>query len=141
MAKFKKFEDISAWGKARSLSKVIYQETNKESFKRDFVLIKQIRRSSGSIMDNIAEGFERGGNKEFIQFLNISKGSAAETKSQLYRAFDQNYISKDDFNKYYDLTNEIGYMIGKLIKYLKNSDYKGVKFKTTQNTELKTQNL
>jgi four helix bundle protein len=141
MAKFKKFEDISAWGKARSLSKVIYQETNKESFKRDFVLIKQIRRSSGSIMDNIAEGFERGGNKEFIQFLYISKGSAAETKSQLYRAFDQNYISKDDFNKYYDLTNEIGYMIGKLIKYLKNSDYKGVKFKTTQNTELKTQNL
>ena len=135
MAKFKKFEEIEAWRKARILSSMIYHETNKESFKRDFVLIKQIRRSSGSIMDNIAEGFERGGNKEFIQFLYISKGSAAETKSQLYRAFDQNYISKDGFNKYYDLTNEIGYMIGKLIQYLKNSGYKGVKFKTTQNAE------
>ena len=135
MAKFKKFEEIEAWRKARILSSMIYHETNKESFKRDFVLIKQIRRSSGSIMDNIAEGFERGGNKEFIQFLYISNGSAAETKSQLYRAFDQNYISKDGFNKYYDLTNEIGYMIGKLIQYLKNSGYKGVKFKTTQNTE------
>lgn len=135
MARFKKFEEIEAWKKARNLSKMIYQESNKECFQKDFVLIKQIRRSSASIMDNIAEGFERGGNKEFIQFLYIAKGSTAETKSQLYRALDQIYISKNDFSKYYDLANEISFMIGRLIQYLKNSNYKGAKFNLTQNAE------
>ena len=88
MRTFQKFEDIIAWQKARLLCKYINSITEKEKFSRDFKLISQIKGSSGSAMDNIAEGFERGGNKEFIQFLFISKGSAGETRSQLCRALD-----------------------------------------------------
>ncbi|MBN2174742.1 MAG: four helix bundle protein [Bacteroidales bacterium] len=141
MAKFKKFEEIEAWKKTRTLCRHIYKESNEASFQKEYTLMNQLKRSSGSIMDNIAEGFERGGNKEFIHFLFISKGSAAETKSQLYRALDQNLLTNERFNSLYDLANEISYMIGKLIHYLKESDFKGIKFKTTQNTEHKTQNL
>jgi len=130
MAKFKKFEEIEAWKKARILCRYIYKETNSENFKHDYALVKQIHRSSGSIMDNIAEGYERGGNKEFIQFLYIAKGSSAETKSQLYRALDRNYITEDGFQQLYNLANEISFMIGKLIYYLKSSELKGVKYRT-----------
>ncbi|MCB0823104.1 MAG: four helix bundle protein [Bacteroidales bacterium] len=129
MAKFEKFEEIEAWKKARKLSKNIYLQTRKESFQNDFALTNQIRKSSGSIMDNIAEGFDRGGNKEFIQFLYIAKGSASETKSQLYRALDQSYIQNEEFEVLYTLVNEITLMLGKLISYLRNSGYKGSKYK------------
>ena len=129
MAKFEKFEEIEAWKKARKLSKNIYLQTRKESFQNDFALTNQIRKSSGSIMDNIAEGFDRGGNKEFIQFLYIAKGSASETKSQLYRALDQSYIQNEEFEVLYTLVNEITFMLGKLISYLRNSGYKGSKYK------------
>lgn len=88
MATFNKFEDIIAWQKARELCKFIKFYADKDLFARDFKLVSQIRSSSGSAMDNIAEGFERGGNKEFIQFLFIAKGSVGETRSQLYRALD-----------------------------------------------------
>jgi four helix bundle protein len=128
MAKFKKFEDIEAWKKARKLASTIYKETNL-NFNNDYTLIRQIRRSSGSVMDNIAEGFDRGGNKEFIQFLFNSKGSAAETKSQLYRALDQQYISQETFEELYESTDGITKMIGRLIQYLKNSEFKGQKYK------------
>ena len=107
---------------------------------RDFGMKDQMLRSSVSIPSNIAEGAGRKHTKEFIQFLYISKGSAAESKSQLYRALDQNYISEDDFTRCYDLANEIGFKIGKLIQYLKNSTFKGSKYKVTTNTEPKTQN-
>ena len=129
MSKFKKFEEIESWKKARELSQMIYDESADDKFTKDFILTKQIRASSGSIMDNIAEGFERGGNKEFIQFLYISKGSSAETKSQLYRALDQNYITRESFTELYYKADEIGFMIGKLIQYLKTTEFKGVKFK------------
>jgi len=86
MSTFQRFEDIIAWQKARELCNVIKSYTRKSEFSRDFKLLGQIEGSSGSAMDNIAEGFERGGNREFIQFLYISKGSAGETRSQLYRA-------------------------------------------------------
>jgi len=129
MATFSRFEDIIAWQKARVLCKVIKNYTNKDSFSKDFKLVSQIKGSSGSAMDNIAEGFERGGNKEFIQFLFISKGSAGETRSQLYRALDNEYITKEEFQQAYDLADEVGNLIRGLISHLKKSELKGDKFK------------
>jgi four helix bundle protein len=129
MATFNRFEDIVAWQKARVLCKLINDYTLKSSFSRDFKLISQVKGSSGSAMDNIAEGFERGGNKEFSQFMSISKGSAGETRSQLYRALDNEYISKEEFQEAYNLADEVGKLTGALMNHLKSSDLKGNKFK------------
>lgn len=138
MAKFTKFEDMEVWRQARELSKNIYAITNQEKFNNDFALIRQIRRSSGSVMDNIAEGFGRGGNKEFIRFLMISMGSAFELKSQLYRAIDQKYITDDEFRKLYSLADHICKMINGLSSYLKKSNLKGSKY-NQQNIPTKNQ--
>jgi four helix bundle protein len=127
MAGFTKFEDIEAWKKARELSKLVFEITQKDKFSKDFSLRDQIKRSSGSVMDNIAEGFERGGRKEFIQFLYIAKSSSAETKSQIYRAFDYGYISKNEFDNSYDKCNECSKIIAGLINYLKTSKIQGPK--------------
>ncbi len=129
MATFKSFEEILAWQKARDLCKLIHHYTLKETFSRDFKLVGQIKSSSGSVMDNIAEGFERGGNKEFIQFLFISKGSAGETRSQLYRALDNEYISEKEFEKAFNLAEEAGRLTGGLINHLSSSEIKGTKYK------------
>lgn len=129
MAEIKKFEDIAAWQKARILSKAIYDRSNLKPFNSDFDLKSQIRRSSGSVMDNIAEGFERGGRLEFIQFLSISKASSAEVRSQLYRALDQNYITKQDFDELYMLSEEISKMLSSFISYLNKTEVMGEKFK------------
>lgn len=129
MATFSRFEDIIAWQKARILCKMINEFTQKEHFSKDFKLINQIKGSSGSAMDNIAEGFERNGNKEFIQFLSISKGSAGETRSQLYRALDNGYITEEEFQITYSIADEIGKLNGSLMNHLKLSDLKGNKFK------------
>ena len=125
----KSFEELPVWQKARDLVKYVYDLTKKENFFRDFTLIDQIRRSSTSIMYNISEGFERGSNTEFIQFLFISKGSAGETRSQFYVAFDQNYITKDEFDKGVYLCKDISGQLNGLIDYLKGSRLKGQKFK------------
>lgn len=129
MATLTKFEDLGIWQEARQLSKVIYELTNRGPFVNDFSLKDQIRRSSGSVMDNIAEGFDRGGNKEFIQFLSIAKGSAGEVRSQLYRAFDQHYISQNEFDTTSQQSNKISAGILGLINYLRTSEMKGIKFK------------
>lgn len=129
MATFQRFEDIIAWQKARILCKLLNGYTLKNLFSRDFKLVGQIKGSSGSAMDNIAEGFERGGNKEFIQFLFISKGSAGETRSQLYRAFDNEYISEEEFQKAYNLAEEVSKLLAGLINHLKSSEIKGDKYK------------
>ena len=128
MPTIKRFEDIIAWQKTRELSKMVYHMTGFDAFSKDFGLKNQIRDSSGSAMDNIAEGFERSGNREFIQFLSVSKGSCGEVKSQLYRAFDQQYIDEQLFNLAYNLADEISNIIGKLISYLNKSKLKGSKF-------------
>jgi len=129
MATVRKFEDLEVWQKSRQLCQKIFELMQKETFSRDFELKNQISRSSGSTMDNIAEGFERGGNKEFIQFWGYSKGSVGEVRSQLYRALDRNHINKTEFNETYAVADEVGKMINGFIKYLLNTDIKGQKFK------------
>jgi four helix bundle protein len=133
MKTIQQFEDIQAWQRARSFCAQIDQVAKEGKFARDFALRDQINRSSGSIMDNIAEGFERGGNKEFINFLSYAKGSNGESKSQLYRAFDRNYISKDKFDVLSNDSTEIGRMIGGFIHYLQSTAYRGTKFKDRSN--------
>ena len=93
MSRIERFEDIDAWKKAKELSKAIYEITSKGDFSRDFGLRDQIRRAAVSVVSNIAEGFERGGNKEFRQFLSSAKGSAGEVKAQLHVAFDVKYLN------------------------------------------------
>lgn len=126
--KVTRFEDLEIWQEARELCKFIFEITLQEPFRSDYKLRDQIRGSSGSIMDNIAEGFARGGNKEFIQFLSIANGSSAETQSQSYRAFDFDYITKDHLADILSRTNQLGKKITSFISYLRKSDYKGSKF-------------
>jgi four helix bundle protein len=126
--KVERFENLEIWKEARELSKVVFQITEKEPFCKDFKLRDQIRASSGSVMDNIAEGFERDGNREFIQFLTVSKGSCGETRSQSYRAFDYQYINQDTLDDLISRTTQLSKKISTLISYLKNSDFKGSKF-------------
>jgi len=129
MAKIERFEDIKAWQLARALCKQIHGFTLKPAFSRDYRLIGQIKGSSGSIMDNIAEGFERNGNREFIQFLSISKGSSGETRSQLYRAIDNEYITKEEFDTTFQKVEEVSKLICGFMEYLNQSEIKGSKFK------------
>jgi four helix bundle protein len=129
MATIRKFEDIEAWQKPRVLSNEVNTITKYPNFRDDADLKRQLKKSAGSIMDNIAEGFERGGKNEFIQFLSISKGSAGEIRSQFYRSLDQQFISKEKFQELYDMAEEIGKMIEGLMSYLRDSDYRGTKYK------------
>lgn len=126
--KIDRFEEMEIWKEARELCKFVFELTSIEIFNKDFKLRDQIRSSSGSIMDNIAEGFERGGNKEFIQFLYIAKGSCGETRSQSYRAFDQGYISQQQLDELIVRTLTQSTKIANLIKYLKDSEFKGAKY-------------
>ena len=128
MATIKTFEEIEAWTKSRSMSNELFQIFTRDPARKDFALKDQINRSIGSVMDNIAEGFNRGGNREFIQFLSIAKGSAAETQSQLYRLYDRQYISKDEFDRLYQEIFSITRMLGGMLSYLKRSELKGPKF-------------
>ena len=129
MASIQNFEDLKVWQKARLLCKEVFSLTSIANFSKDFALKDQINRSSGSIMDNIAEGFGRKGNVEFINFLTYSGGSACECQSQLYRAHDRNYITEEKRKELSDLADEIIKMITSLIVYLGGSELKGMKFK------------
>ncbi len=130
MATVQKFEDLDCWKLARELDKEIFKLAKQGEFSKDFKLRDQVLGSSGSVMDNIAEGFERGGNKEFFQFLAISKGSCGELKSQLYRAMDRNYIGQAGLEKIYGMAQNISKKIAGLMNYLNESTYKGSKYKT-----------
>jgi len=120
MGKIEKFEDIRAWQSAREVVNRIYEISQDEKFKRDYTLGDQIKRASISIMSNVAEGFSRQSRKEFIQFLFIAKGSAAEVQSQLYIALDQGYILEKEFKEIYDKAEETAKLLSKFITYLKS---------------------
>jgi len=126
--KYTSFEELPIWQKARTLSKFVFEITSTEPFNKDFRFRDQIRASSGSVMDNISEGFERTGNKEFIQFLYIAKGSCGETRSQSYRAHDFSYINEQTLNNIIEQTKVLSSEISGFIKYLKNSGMKGEKY-------------
>jgi four helix bundle protein len=132
MATIKRFEELEIWKIAREFSRLVYSFTKRSPFDKDFSLKDQLRRSSGSMMDNPAEGFERGGRKEFIQFLIIAKGSAGEARSQLYRALDENHISKDEFEKAIALVENFSSKTQKFIEYLKKSEINGVRYKVEE---------
>jgi len=129
MATVKQFEDLEIWKLSRILCNDINKVANNTELRKDYRLYGQIDGSSGSIMDNIAEGFERNGNREFIQFLSISKASCGETRSQLYRVYDRNYITHEEFNKLKEQSVVLSKMIGGFINYLKKSNFKGSKYK------------
>jgi four helix bundle protein len=128
MATIRSFEDLDVWKRARVFSREIYLLTTKGSFDKDFSLKDQINRSTGSVMDNIAEGFERGGNREFITFLGYAKGSAGEARSQLYRALDHAHINDTVFNELSEEALVISRMLSGFMTYLQNTDFRGSKF-------------
>jgi four helix bundle protein len=129
MAKIERFEDIEAWQKSRELTRQLYEISSQGSFSRDFGLRDQIRRAAVSVMSNIAEGFERGGDKEFRQFLALAKGSVGELKSQLYVARDVGFVPEAQFTELYDLANEIARLLAGFMRYLGESALKGAKYR------------
>ena len=129
MAKFKKFEDIESWKKARTLTNEVYRASTSGLFSSDFGLKDQIRRAAVSILSNIAEGFERGGDKEFAQFLAIAKGSCGEVRAQLYVALDQGYFTQEEFERLTRTATEVGQLLSGLMKYLRLSDLRGSRYR------------
>ena len=130
MATVKDFEDLSIFQKARELSKKIYPVTERGRFRYDSRFVQQIHAAAGSIMDNIAEGFERTGNKEFVNFLYIAKGSCGEVRSQLIRARDVGYLTDSEFEELYSECRKLSASIMNFIKEIKASDLSGAKYKS-----------
>ena len=128
MATITRFEDLEIWQEARRLAKEIHFISLETELKTDFRFRDQIKAASGSVMDNIAEGFERNGNLEFRQFLSIAKGSAGETRSQLYRVLDFNYINEEKFTILRIDYENLSGKINNFISYLNKKDFKGTKF-------------
>ena len=125
MATIKRFEDIESWKLGKELCALIGNYIDEGEFKKNYRLIDQMEGSSGSIMDNIAEGFERGTKGEFILFLGYSKGSSGEFRSQLYRALNRGYLTQKEFDGLYDLVVKISGLLQKFIEYLLKSEIGG----------------
>ena len=123
------FEDLIIYQQSRELAKRIYEITRQGEFKHDFRFVQQIRSAVGSISDNIAEGFERQGRKEFLQFLYIAKGSCGELRSQINRAFDVQFIDKDTYEVLYSDIKKLGAGIHNMIQTLRTFEHKGSKYK------------
>ncbi|MGB5942469.1 MAG: four helix bundle protein [Leeuwenhoekiella sp.] len=128
MAHFNSFEDLEVYQLARQLAKDVWNLIQNTSLGKDYELRNQISRSAGSVMDNIAEGFGRGGNKEFINFLGFAKGSCCETKSQFIRCFDREHINKAEYMRLSTKSQNLIDQLGKFSNYLKKSEKRGSKF-------------
>jgi four helix bundle protein len=131
MSRIERFEDLEVWKLSRSLANSIYNASSVGNFARDFALRDQFRRAFISVVSNIAEGFERDGDKEFIQFLFMAKGSCGEVRAQLYLANDRAYLSDEQFSMLARNAAELSRMISGLIKYLRHSQLTGKKYKAT----------
>jgi len=129
MATIKKFEEIAAWQVARELARVVYALTKSGPLSKDFGMRDQLQRAAVSVGSNIAEGFERNGNKEFAKFLWIAKGSAGEVASQIYTAFDVGYITQAQFDEVYNLARRCSFQTYKFIVSLKSSVVSGERYK------------
>jgi four helix bundle protein len=132
MANVEKFEDLEVWQRAREITRSIYAISFDGTFAKDYALVNQMRRAAISILSNIAEGFERNGDKEFVQFLLVAKGSCGEVRAQLYVALDQEYVDGDSFASINNKLTETSRMISDLIKYLRQSELKGSRYKTAK---------
>ena len=132
MAKVERFEDLEIWQLAREIGNKVHQIFETTSLGNNYALRNQMDKSSGSIMDNISEGFERNGNREFIQFLSIAKASCGELRSQLYRVLDRNHIDEDSFELLAEMVLLESKKISAFINYLSRSEYKGSKFNKQQ---------
>jgi four helix bundle protein len=128
MANFERFEELEIFQLAKSLANQIYDFTSTGKFSQDYVLRDQVRRASVSIFSNVAEGFERNGNKEFVQFLYIAKASCGEVRAQMAFAKDRDYISQNDFDIIYKSLISLSNQLNGFIKYLRKSEIKGSKF-------------
>jgi len=135
------FEELDVWQEARNLTNRIYDVTRNNAFSKDYGLIDQIRRASVSIMSNIAEGFERGGNQEFLQFLYIAKGSCGEVRAQLYVALDQRYITKEESYELLKSAKRLSVMISNLITHIRQSGLRGEKFRPVRQKSIKEENV
>ena len=131
------FEDLEVWKSARELTNRIYKISNNSGFSKDYGLRDQIRRAAVSIMSNIAEGYERGGNQELIQFLSIAKGSCGEVRCQLYVAGDQGYITQQELKPLIEHCKRISIMINNFMEHLKGSRFKGSKYKMPEQKSMK----
>jgi four helix bundle protein len=129
MPKVLRFEDLEVWQEARVFARRVFEITHDLAFPKDFGYISQINNAAGSVMDNIAEGFERGGKKEFIQFLSIAKGSAGEVRSQVYRGLDRKYFSDSIYQELSTTIETISKRLSAFISSLNNSLYPGIKYK------------
>lgn len=121
MAKIERFEDLQSWQRARQLTNLVYDLTERQKFVKDFRLSSQIQGAAGSVMHNIAEGFDSGTNTEFIRFLKMSRRSASEVQSELYLALDRNYIDQNNLTQAYNLATETKRLINGMIAYLRKS--------------------
>ena len=141
MATIHHFEDIQAWKKGRELRKSVYQHSKRGEFARDFALKDQIRRAAMSVTSNIAEGFERGGNREFLQFLSTAKGSCGEVRDQLYVALDEAYITETEFKTLQESCFEVGRLIAGFMAYLSRTEIRGPKFRGLPTAKTRNQKL